>query len=163
MQIGVDPITVWNWENRKAVPSLQALPRVLRFLGYDPRPEARTLSERIRQLRQGLGMSLEELAERIGADSSTVQKWERLGYHPRPPLYARLARTLAIPELPLDTPLGERLRARRLALGLTQKETAAKIGVSQDTISRWEIGRTRPTREELMRIGTVLGIDLSQG
>jgi len=141
LQIGVDPKTVWNWEKGKAVPSLRAVPHVVRFLAYDPRQEAKTFPDRIRQLRQGLGLSIEELAAKIGADPSTVQKWERLGYRPHPRLYARLAEILGIPEPPDDAPLPDRLRAQRLALGLTQKEAAAQIGVSQDTISRWERGQ----------------------
>ncbi len=35
---------------------------------------------------------------------------------------------------------GPTLRARRDALGLFQKELAAKLGVRRDTLSRWERG-----------------------
>ncbi len=147
----------------KAVPSLRALPGVLRFLGHDPRPQSRGFPEQIRQRRQGLGLSVDKLAEGIGVDRSTVQKWERLGYHPHPRLHARLVTILRIPEPPEDAPFGERMRARRLALGLTQKEAAAQIGVSQSTVSEWELGQSRPRREEPRRIRKALGIDLLQG
>lgn len=83
--------------------------------------------------------------------------------HPHPRLYARLARALSIPEPPEDAPFAsEHLRARRLALGLTQKEAADRIGVGRDVISRWELGRTRPGQDLLAHVGMVLGVDLSK-
>jgi DNA-binding XRE family transcriptional regulator len=45
---------------------------------------------------------------------------------------------------PLNT-LGDRLRARRLDLGLVQKEVAARIGVTVSTILNWERNRSDPS------------------
>ncbi|MBU1700199.1 MAG: transcriptional regulator [Candidatus Eisenbacteria bacterium] len=161
LMMGVNKTTIFNWEAGRVAPDLHALPEVLKFLGYDPRPQADTFPERIRQLRQGLGLSLEELAAKIGVDPSTIQKWERLGFRPRPRLFARLAKILSIPEPPEGAPLGDRLRARRLALGLTQAEAEAQIGVSQDTLSRWELGRIQPQGEKIRQTRSVLGIETS--
>jgi transcriptional regulator with XRE-family HTH domain len=36
------------------------------------------------------------------------------------------------------------LKARREALGLSQENAAARLGVDKDTVSRWERGRTKP-------------------
>jgi transcriptional regulator with XRE-family HTH domain len=52
-----------------------------------------------------------------------------LGYNPLPP-----GRTWA-----------ERLVNARTALGLSQKESAQKIGVDQGTLARWERGEREPT------------------
>jgi DNA-binding XRE family transcriptional regulator len=41
--------------------------------------------------------------------------------------------------------LGDRLRARRLDLGLYQKDVAAIIGVTVDPICYWENNRVRPS------------------
>jgi DNA-binding transcriptional regulator YiaG len=40
----------------------------------------------------------------------------------------------------------------REALGLTQEEFAKKLGVSKMTVSRWECGRMRPSRDVSERI-----------
>jgi len=39
---------------------------------------------------------------------------------------------------------GERIRALRRHLGLTQQEMAGKLGTRQQTISEWELGLYRP-------------------
>jgi predicted transcriptional regulator len=41
------------------------------------------------------------------------------------------------------------LRARRLHLGLTQRQVAAKCGVSQSCITDWESGTKTPTLHHL--------------
>jgi DNA-binding XRE family transcriptional regulator len=42
-------------------------------------------------------------------------------------------------------------RLRKIA-GLTQEETAVQLGVSHDTISRWESGSTQPTAPQIIDI-----------
>jgi DNA-binding XRE family transcriptional regulator len=42
--------------------------------------------------------------------------------------------------------LGDRLRARRLDLGLEQKRVARLLGVSEDTVCYWENNRVKPSR-----------------
>lgn len=41
---------------------------------------------------------------------------------------------------------GDRVRTRRLDLGLTRRELAERIGSSQVALYQWEIGRNRPLR-----------------
>ena len=43
----------------------------------------------------------------------------------------------------------ERLKALRLEVNLTQKETAEKIGISQQAYADWEKGKKNPTQERL--------------
>lgn len=58
-------------------------------------------------------------------------------------------------------PNGERLRAARVALGMSQLELADQAGVRQATISNVENGKgCRPST--LRRIGLVLGIPLTE-
>jgi transcriptional regulator with XRE-family HTH domain len=57
--------------------------------------------------------------------------------------------------------LGERLRNRRLQLGLTQDEAAERIGIKRDTYSRWEQGRNFPDIDHLRRAQEALGIELT--
>jgi putative transcriptional regulator len=48
--------------------------------------------------------------------------------------------------------ISEMIRKRRIALGLTQEQFAAKVGVTFSTINRWENNRTKPSPLALQRI-----------
>jgi transcriptional regulator with XRE-family HTH domain len=39
---------------------------------------------------------------------------------------------------------GEEIKERRLKLGMTQSELAEALGVALNTVSRWELGTSRP-------------------
>jgi DNA-binding transcriptional regulator YiaG len=91
LRIGVDETTIFNWEAGTASPGLRALPAVIRFLDYDPRPipEATDLGRLIRHLRRRQGLSMNAPADRLGVDPTTVRGWEQRGHKPRPQLRAR--------------------------------------------------------------------------
>ena len=55
--------------------------------------------------------------------------------------------------------LGEHLRRRRLELELTQKQAAARLGVSSWTILNWEKGHTEPPVGSIPAITYWLGYD----
>ena len=48
------------------------------------------------------------------------------------------------------------VREIRNRLGLTQERFAARLGVTLPTISRWENGRTKPSRLALLQVETLL-------
>lgn len=48
--------------------------------------------------------------------------------------------------------IAQSMRDRRTALGLSQKEVAAKLGISQATYSAYERGRNEPPAETLVRL-----------
>ncbi|MGB7055174.1 MAG: helix-turn-helix transcriptional regulator [bacterium] len=48
--------------------------------------------------------------------------------------------------------MGERIKKKRMDLGLFQKDVARMIGVSTDTITLWEKGRTKPCRKNTGKI-----------
>ncbi len=75
-EIGVDASSVYNWENGRTEPELRHLPAIIRFLGYDPTPEGKTLGQRVRRTRRALGLSQEKLARDLGIDPSTVRDIE---------------------------------------------------------------------------------------
>jgi len=56
--------------------------------------------------------------------------------------------------------IGQAIRERRLALGLSQTEVAARAGMMQPALSRLEAGGTVPTIPVLERIGVALGTEL---
>lgn len=56
--------------------------------------------------------------------------------------------------------IGEAVRERRLELGLSQTEVAARAGMTQPALSRLEAGGVIPTIPVLDRIATALGAEL---
>jgi ribosome-binding protein aMBF1 (putative translation factor) len=56
--------------------------------------------------------------------------------------------------------IGQAVRERRLALGLSQTELASRAGMSQPALSRLEAGGVVPTIPLLERISTALDADL---
>jgi transcriptional regulator with XRE-family HTH domain len=64
---------------------------------------------------------------------------------------------MAGPELtPTDKAIGVRVRERRLALGMTQKASAAALDITAHQLRRYEIGLTRMSVATLVRIATGL-------
>src|SRR6185437_8064038 len=58
---------------------------------------------------------------------------------------------------------GNRLLAIRAAAGIaTQAELAHQCGTSQQTVSRWEAGTSRPRANELPRLASVLKVDVME-
>jgi transcriptional regulator with XRE-family HTH domain len=57
------------------------------------------------------------------------------------------------------SPVGERIRLRRQALGLTQDQFAGRVGVSPSAVLGWEKGRYFPKRHQ-GAVEHVLGISL---
>lgn len=55
---------------------------------------------------------------------------------------------------------GKRLREFRAAAGLTQREEALKIGVSEQAVSKWENGSCLPDVYNLKLLGRVLGVSV---
>ncbi|MDB4976633.1 MAG: hypothetical protein JWN48_4974 [Myxococcaceae bacterium] len=54
--------------------------------------------------------------------------------------------------------LGQRLRALRLAAGLTQAELARRTGIHRPNIARVEAGRHTPSLETLARLAAAIGV-----
>jgi len=79
-EIGCSKASLTNWEKGHAEPELRFLPAILRFLGYDPRPEPTTFGDRLKHAREGRGFSQAALAEALVVDEGTLRGWE-LGAH----------------------------------------------------------------------------------
>ncbi len=76
-ELGVSLATVVNWEQNHTGVATRFMPRVVAFLGFDPRPVDELFGERIRGLRELQGLSQVALAQRLGVNASTVVAWER--------------------------------------------------------------------------------------
>ena len=53
--------------------------------------------------------------------------------------------------------IGDHIRARRLDLGLLQKDVAEHIGVDKNALTRWELNQAEPQIRYLPKIITFLG------
>ncbi|MBR8431676.1 helix-turn-helix domain-containing protein [Burkholderia cenocepacia] len=59
--------------------------------------------------------------------------------------------------------LGKQIRALRTAAGIaTQAEFARQLGASQQTVSRWEAGTSRPRTNELAKLAATLKVDATE-
>lgn len=57
--------------------AIRNMPKVIEFLGYDPRPAPLGMAARLRHQRETLGLSQVAAAERLGIDPATLRRWER--------------------------------------------------------------------------------------
>lgn len=55
--------------------------------------------------------------------------------------------------------LGETLRIRREELGFGQERVASKLGVTQQTVSRWEKGLAVPRPARVVELADLLDVD----
>jgi transcriptional regulator with XRE-family HTH domain len=94
-QLGLDDCTVANWEKDRTYPAVRFLPRLIRYLGYDPFPKPHSLGERLRAMRQCLGLSRKLLAGKIGIDDGTLAQYENGTWKPGARNEAILERFLA--------------------------------------------------------------------
>jgi transcriptional regulator with XRE-family HTH domain len=53
---------------------------------------------------------------------------------------------------------GARLRARRLKLGMTQRQVARELDVSESVVAHWEGGSQRPTVQRVAALARMLGV-----
>ncbi len=74
IQIGVTTSTIWNWEHGWAVDQ-KYIPRVIKFLGYNPIPCPDDLLERLAWYKQVNGLTLEELGTAMGRDPEQMADW----------------------------------------------------------------------------------------
>ena len=76
-QLGVEKCSVFNWEANMSQPEIRYTPAIIRFLGYNPLPEPKSLAERLIRQRTTMGLSQKEAARAIGVDQGTLARWER--------------------------------------------------------------------------------------
>jgi transcriptional regulator with XRE-family HTH domain len=58
----------------------------------------------------------------------------------------------------MATGLGERIRDARRAIGLTQAQLAAAVGVTRSAVAQWETGRAGQVGANLARVAAALGV-----
>ena len=74
--IGVDEVTIYNWESNRNEPALQLIPRIIEFLGYCRYTADLPVVEKLRVWRQSIGFSQKRMAEALGIDEGTLRGLE---------------------------------------------------------------------------------------
>ncbi len=124
------------------------------------------VGRRIQELRKKKGVSQFDLAERLAVSQSLVSQWERGVGAPAGEQIRQLESILGrIPGVDgagsaaaiVEELAGDKIKERRINNGLKQKELAEKMGVSQPLVSQWEVGRQKPSREQIARLQSILG------
>ena len=77
VRVNATTSTVTNWEKGRTNPRIYLLPKVFKFLGYNPLDGNQvTLGERIKRYRVQNGLSLRRLGEKLGVDPAALAKLE---------------------------------------------------------------------------------------
>jgi transcriptional regulator with XRE-family HTH domain len=132
-------------------------------------PEAGPLDLRVRRRR--LGLSVDQVAERLQVHPSTVLRYERLDRAPAPATVQALASTLDLPRRDVArffdparggegaAPAGVRgigLRALRRRCGISARAVAAWTDVNVSTVYNWENGQARIPQQLVARLAELL-------
>lgn len=129
------------------------------------------------------GLSTNQLAKKLGVAGSTVWRWENANSKPEfqqvlsfaeatgtdqnealemagylPPSTGGFVWAQSDPE-PAPQTWGEFCRARREELGLSQGRLAGRIGVTRQTVCRWETNRFRPEFRQVLDFVQATGVD----
>lgn len=62
---------------------------------------------------------------------------------------------------PVDLHVGARVRARRMAIGMTQQALAARLGVTFQQVQKYELGSNRVSASRLWAIAQAMGVPVS--
>jgi transcriptional regulator with XRE-family HTH domain len=158
-EIGTHATNVANWWKGRTRPGLRLWPGVIRFIGYDPRPWDESVGGQLRRHRETYGWSRADVATHLGVTGSVLWRWEAGQRQPRGGYLARIYAFLGNDPRPAPVLIGERLKRHRERLGLTLRAMAARLGIAQATLCRWEAGERELQGEYLQRVEEELNGD----
>lgn len=124
-------------------------------MGYPSDPA--TLGEHLRVRRLSLGLRQKDVAARLGIAWNTLLEWEKDRVAPEVRYWPELLAFLGYDPRPEPQRLGDRIKARREALGLSLELAAQQIGVDEGTLARWEKGVWRPSGTRRALVEAFLG------
>jgi site-specific DNA recombinase len=114
--------------------------------------QPQTVGDHIRRKRLGLKMLQRDVADQIGANTTSVFKWEANTAAPEFRFMPAIIRFLGYSPLPEANTLAQQLVRHRTTLGMSQKEAALMFGVDTGTLARWERGEREPAGKLYARV-----------
>jgi transcriptional regulator with XRE-family HTH domain len=127
-------------------PAPLVLPRSHRLNSRNRSPEElNTLGDHLLRRRLVLKLLQRQVAEQLSVDKASIVNWEGNRTKPGVEYMPAIIRFLGYNPLPPPDGWAKRLVQCRTVLGLSQKESALRIGVDQCTLARWERGEREPT------------------
>ncbi len=121
-----------------------------------PAIEPQTLAEHLKKRRQELCLRQLDAAKLIGVDEETYWCWEKGRAEPRASSWAGVVRFLGYDPAPPPMSLGERLKAKRRELGISQREASDRLGCDPETVRRYEHDEWAPKGNRLSRLQAFL-------
>ena len=122
-----------------------------------------TVGDHLRKRRLGLKMLQKDVAEQLGVDKTSVFNWEANTAVPEIRYMPAIIRFLGYNPLPAASTLAEQLVRQRTSMGLSQKESAERLGVDPSTLAKWEQGKREPQGVFLGRVKRFLQDTESSG
>jgi len=101
---------------------------------YSFRKPPVTWGEHIRKKRLELGLFQKDVAREVQVHQTTVYNWEAGKANPAVRSIPRIIRFLGYAPYDPGASVGEKIRARRQALGLSQEQFAQAVGVDESTV-----------------------------
>jgi transcriptional regulator with XRE-family HTH domain len=180
-QLGVSEETIRLWEKGAVQPSAERLARLIALVALEtsewpaptgPSPDLPPLARRLRNERDGRGLTQASVIKLLGVPQATYAGWETGRTSPGASFFAVLADFLGIDEADVATlcaspfvvdssswpPFGQFVGARRQELRLSRNALASAVGVSPRTIVAWELGYRVPGSAHLGRLAEALAV-----
>jgi transcriptional regulator with XRE-family HTH domain len=89
-----------------------------------------------------------EIASQIGVNKDTIYNWEMNRTASEVRFIPGIIHFLGYAPYNSGWTFGQRLRAIRSALGLSQEQLARRAGLDESTIAKWEREEHKPTRKK---------------
>src|SRR5699024_3545925 len=124
----------------------------------------KTTGERIKDIRLELGETLEEFGGRFNTSKATVFNWEKGRNLPNKSNLKKIAEIgdVSIHEFIYRKPIGQKIKAIRKSLGLSQLEFSKVIGATKSAVNNWENGYNYPNNERLKVIAELGNTTVNQ-
>lgn len=175
-RVHVSLASVSRWESGERSPGRQYWPLLAAALGTDvdtvagcfadrPAPSDVASVRALGAIRRRRGVTQRQLAQRVGVDVSTVQRWEHQGRAPRrqalavAQLFATALEDLGRPVLVVAGPPVRisALRRLRRCRHLPVRVVASRVGVSPAALRAWERGTNQPSWTHARALARALG------
>ena len=137
-------------------PAALVLPRSHRLNGNRDLEQLNTIGDHLLRRRLVLKLLQRQVAQRLKVDVMTVRNWENSRNRPRAEHMPAILQFLGYNPEQVANTQGERLKQRRIGLGMSRTDTAQALGVNPSTIARWERAEREPGGEFALRLNQFL-------